>query len=466
MLNPHHGLAWIAGHMKSNGHDVRCAHIRQEEEVKYLKQEIKNYSPDCIGFSLVTNQRQYLDTFVNTCREDFKGLIVVGGVHATLAPEDTLKCESIDGVCIGEGERSMVSLAEHIDKNKPYHFVPSFRWRNRSGSKDSFINNCVGSFESDISRLSYPDYSIFNMDLIIKENSMAGYMPIMISRGCPFVCTYCCNKAIKDVYPERHEYFRILAPGQAINLLRYLKERFAIKGFNFADDFLICNVNWFSKFTKKYVDKIKLPYVCNSRVEILQNKEIAVMLKESACKQVSFGIESGDEDYRKTFLKRNYSNRQILTASKLLHEVGIPFSTYNIMGFPFETKEQMEKTVKINKSVRPHSGMVFFFYPYPGTELYKMCVENNLLRPERMSKVGGFMERPVIKLTNCREQDCVKTHRKLFLYFKSRKAARLFQIDSSGFDNILYTVMRLAPKLFIYMARGKFVPNFLKRAVL
>jgi radical SAM superfamily enzyme YgiQ (UPF0313 family) len=56
-----------------------------------------------VGVSLVTNQRQYLDPFVNACRENFKGLIIAGGVHATLAPEDTLKCEGIDGVCIGEG---------------------------------------------------------------------------------------------------------------------------------------------------------------------------------------------------------------------------------------------------------------------------------------------------------------------------------------------------------------------------
>ena len=153
--------------MKSNGHDVRCAHIRKKEELKYLKQELKSYLPDCVGISLVTNQRQYLDTIVDACREKFKGLIIVGGVHATLAPEDTMKCEGIDGVCIGEGERPLAVLADHLDNNKPYYAVPSFRWRNKKVGGDNFISNCVNSFERDISKLSYPDYSIFNVDLII-----------------------------------------------------------------------------------------------------------------------------------------------------------------------------------------------------------------------------------------------------------------------------------------------------------
>ena len=301
------------------------------------------------------------------------------------------------------------------------------------------------------------------MDLIIEEGAISGYMPLMISRGCPYACTYCCNKAIKDIYPKSNGYFRILKPKQAIDLLLYIKERFPIKGFNFADDLFVWQYNWFSEFTERYIKEINLPYVCNARIEILKNKEILLMLKESGCKQVSFGIESGDEDYRKSILKRNYSNSDILVASELLHEVGIPFSSYNIIGFPFETKKQMKKTVEINKSIRPNSGMVFFFYPYPGTELYKLCVDNNILHSKEMSKVDGFMERPVIKFTNCTEQDCINIHRDLFLYFKVRKVSRLLKIDSAIFDRLLYTFMRLSPNLFIHMGKEKYVPKYLKK---
>jgi len=419
--------------------------------------EIRSYQPDCVGFSLTTNQRQYLDEFVNACRERFTGPIVVGGAHATLAPEDTLKCENVDGVCIGEGERAMALLGERLDNSKDYYDIPSFRWRVREGDNVGFVDNGVEMFEQDLSKWPYPDYSVFDMEKIISEGAMSGYMPVMISRGCPYICTYCCNKAIKSVYPESSGYFRILEPRQAIELLKYVKEKFSITGFNFADDLLICNVKWFTEFTKLYIDEINLPYVCNSRVELLQTKEIAVMLKESGCKQLSFGIESGDEQYRKKMLKRSYTNEQIITAANMLHDVGVPFSSYNIMGLPFETKEQLEKTLALNISIRPDSGMVSFFYPYPGTELHRLSVEKGLIQPSKINNIDSFMEKPVIKFVNCSERVCRKIKQKLFLYFKTRKLAASLGINNRFFYAVVYRIMSLAPKFFMCVGKGKFL---------
>lgn len=461
VLNPHHGLAWMAGYIRNNGHNVKCIHIHSKNDMGCFADEIENYQPDCVGFSLTTNQRQYLDEFVNACRQKFAGLIVAGGVHATLAPEDTLKCENIDGVCIGEGEKAMALLGDRLDNNKACYDVPSFRWRVRESVKPGFVDNSVGSFEKDISELPYPDYSIFDMKRIISKGAIPGYMPVMISRGCPYACTYCSNKAIRSVYPENSGYFRILKPRQAIELLKYVKEKFSTRGFNFADDLLICNIKWFTEFSKLYIDEINLPYVCNSRIEMLQTKEIAVMLKESGCRQLSFGIESGDEQYRKEKLKRNYSDEQIIKAAGILHDVGVPFSSYNIIGFPLETKRQMERTLQINKLIRPTSGMVFYFYPYPGTELYKTCHERQLLKPETMSEVDGFMEKPVIKFVNCSEQDCIKIRQKLFLYFKTRKLAVSLGINNRFFDAAVYRTMCLAPNFFKWVGRGKFLRGIL-----
>lgn len=463
VLNPHHGLAWLSGYMKNEGHIVKCLYIQNKaSDMDRFIDEIESYQPDCVGFSLTTNQRQYLDEFVNACKQRFAGPIVVGGAHATLAPEDTLKCENVDGVCIGEGERAMAMLGERLDNNKSYHDIPSFRWRVRDGGNAEFVDNGVEMFERDLSKFPYPDYSVFDMERIISEGAISGYMPVMISRGCPYICTYCSNKAIRSVYEKSVGYFRILEPRQAIELLKFFKENFHIRGFNFADDLLICNVKWFTEFTKLYIDEINLPYVCNSRIEMLQTREIAVMLKESGCRQLSFGLESGDEQYRREMLNRNYSNKHIITAARLLHEVGVSFSSYNIMGLPFETKEQMEKTLAINILIRPDSGMVSFFYPYPGTELHRLCVEKKLIQPAKINKIGSIMEKPVIKFVNCSEQDCLKLRQKLFLYFKTRKLIRLFRINSICFESMLYKIMCLVPNFFTCFGKGKFIPVFLK----
>jgi len=463
VLNPHHGLAWMAGYLKNSGHSVKCIHIQNKDDVGCLVNEVEEYQPDCVGFSLTTNQRKYLDECVDACRREFTGPIVVGGVHATVAPEDTLQCEKVDGVCIGEGEKAMALLGRRIDNKEAYYDIPSFRWRVRDDVQADVVDNGVELFEEDISRLPYPDYSVFDMERIISDGAIPGYMPVMISRGCPYMCTYCSNKAIRNVYPKSSGYFRILGPREAIELLKSLKDTFSIKGFNFGDDLLICNVKWFGEFSKLYSDEIGLPYVCNSRIEMLQTREIAVMLKESGCRQLSFGLESGDEQYRKEMLKRSYSNEQIVKAASLLHDVGVPFSSYNIMGLPFETKEQMEKTLAINIAIRPDSGMVSFFYPYPGTELHRLCVEKGLMRPAKVDEADGMMEQPVIEFVNCDEEDCLGMRQKLFLYFKTRKLAGVLRINSARFDSILYGIMCLAPNFFSRFGKGRFIPAFLKR---
>lgn len=446
-INPHHGLASLAGYLKSLGHEATCAHIRSEGELATLPEIVSANSPDCIGFSLVTNQRKYLDPFVSACRKSFDGLVICGGVHPTLSPDETLQCEGVDGVVIGEGEYPLATLAEKIENNETNRSILSFRWKEKSLNNANVSSCGVQAFERDINKLSTPDYTIFDVDAIL--DAVGGYLPVIISRGCPYNCTYCCNEAIKSVYPSGRGYFRILNPQHAIDQLKSFKERFPIKGFIFEDDLLIWNKKWFTDFATAYTKEIGLPYICNSRFELVRDKELVTSLKESGCKQVMFGLESGDEEYRKSYLKRAYSNESVYTATRLLRDAGVPFFTYNIMGFPFETEEQMTKTYELNREIRPQSGQVFFFYPYPGTDLYEICKKNDLLKPELMNDVAGYTEKPVIKLTSCTESDCVKVHHKLFTYLLVRKVSKVIHTDKVWVDNLIHKAMLLTPKTMI-----------------
>lgn len=461
VLNPHHGLASLAGHLAGDGHHVRCIHVRTTGQIGAIPQAVADQHPDCVGFSVVTNQRHYLDRAVAACRRRHDGLVVAGGIHATLAPRDVLACDGIDGVCVGEGERPMAQLAGQIDRGGPCRSLDCFIWKARPGLPEPTPHR-PQMFAPDLAQLSRPDYSIFNMPDILAHGSVPGIMSVMVSRGCPYNCTYCCNKAIKSSYPQSKGYFRMLEPDAAVDLLASLVEQFDMRGFNFGDDLLVCNRKWFSAFTERYVERIARPYVCNSRVEMLQSPEIASMLKDSGCLQVSFGLESGDEELRRTVLNRTYTNQQVRTAARLLHEVNLPFSTYNIMGFPGETRRQMQRTLDLNREIRPTTGMVFFFFPYPGTELHERCLADGLVDSATLEKVDGFTERPVIRMTHCTERDCLEMHRRLFLYFKTRKAARVFHVDRPWFDSLLYGMMRLAPGLFLKLGRGKFLPRFLR----
>lgn len=459
--SPNHGIAWIAGYLKSLGHQVNCCALRKAEQIDICIQAIRDYEPNCIGFSFTTSQRRYLDYYAEGIRKYFNGLIICGGVHATLDPEDVLKCEAVDGACIGEGEFPLSILAEHIDKGTEYRDIPSFWWKSKSPAGCRIIKNEVSPFIEDLSSLPFPDYTLFDMNKI--HQLLSGYSNVMISRGCPYSCSYCCNHAIKSVYSKKTHYFRILSPEKSVEFLMHHKLAFPeTKGLIFEDDLLLWNKEWFAAFFKMYVERIGIPFMCNGRFEMVQDVKTAQILKNAGCRMINFGLESGDESYRKHYLKRNISDHQILNSAKVLTAVNVNYFTYNIFGFPMETKNMMDKTIAINKKIRPSSGQAFFFYPYPGTELYNLCKENGLLMPEKMKQVSGYKESPIIKLTNCKEKECVKSQENLQLYFMARRLSSLLGIEHQIFESIVHHLLLCWPSLFTRLLSKD---NIVKRAL-
>ena len=102
-------------------------------------------------------------------------------------------------------------------------------------------------------------------------------------------------------------------------------------------------------------------------------------LKGSGCTNVCIGIESGSEKIRKEVLNRNVSNKQIKNAFKTCHDVGLPTYSYNIVGLPYETTAEIKETIDLNREVGPNFLQVSIFQPYPGTALYKLCIDNQWL---------------------------------------------------------------------------------------
>ena len=103
------------------------------------------------------------------------------------------------------------------------------------------------------------------------------------------------------------------------------------------------------------------------------NQESVTLLKESGCKKINIGVESGDETLRKTVLNRNITNDQIIKAFDLARDNCLETMSFNIIGFPGETRESIKKTIELNKKIRPTYAQVSVFYPYVGTPLGDLC---------------------------------------------------------------------------------------------
>ena len=334
-------------------------------------------------------------------------------MHCTLVKEKIFdEFSEIDAVCIGEGEFPLKELSYRLDKNENYLSTQSFYFKTDNG----IIKNPILPLK-DIDTLAFPEYSLFNYEKILAESGHC--FPMMLARGCPFNCNYCCNHVIRNVYPNKNNYVRIPSVDHSIkiiknNLTLYPKTQKII----FADDTFTLRKSWLFEFCEAYKKEIDLPFLCNARVETIDD-QVAKCLKSAGCVSIDFGVESGNEWLRKYILNRKHSNKQIKKAFNITKKNAIKSFSFNMVGLPFETAEMAKDTLKLNLEIQPNFGKCFYFYPYPGSTLYKLCLDHGLLLNNTES-VSGYLEAPCIKETFMSHAEIKKQFELLNLFFFTR----------------------------------------------
>jgi radical SAM superfamily enzyme YgiQ (UPF0313 family) len=156
--------------------------------------------------------------------------------------------------------------------------------------------------------------------------------------------------------------------------LRHLVEKWDAEYVYFlSDTFLVMPDKEFDKFIDIY-SEFKLPFWIQSRAEDVTKAQM-VKLKEVGCHRMSIGLEHGNEDFRHRLLKKKYKNKQIIRAAEILHELDIPLSINNIIGFPDETRELVFDTIELNRQLKFDTTNAYAFTPFHGTPLHQLCVD-------------------------------------------------------------------------------------------
>ena len=212
------GLKYIAANAKANGHDVRILFIPGYLEAELhpaIEKFISDYSPDLIGISLMSIEYYPARNITRLLKKKFNIPIIWGGVHVIIKPDECIKYT--DYICTGEGERTVVSLVEHLQSGD-INSIPEIPgiWTNRDGE---VIRNPAAQPETDLDSLPFqeylPDYffafhnsGIHNLsenEKLFRTYALyGGTCHMMIStRGCSFKCSYCGNSAFMKVYGRK-----------------------------------------------------------------------------------------------------------------------------------------------------------------------------------------------------------------------------------------------------------------------
>ena len=390
----HLGSGYLSACLKRSGHDVAYLHLVEPVTREGFLEWLGNQDVGLVAFSTTSLMFPKVKELARWAKEETGLPVVVGGVHPTLDPSGTLQVPHIDFACLGEGEWTLVELAEALEGRGRVEEIGSLwgRWRGRE------FSNPVRPLVEDLDTLPFPDRSIYDMSKMAPDQRER--ITVMASRGCPYHCRYCSNHAQRRAYPNGDRYVRFRSVDNVLAELEGLAEQAeGIDHVRFDDDILTLRRPWFEEFVEKYPRRIGLPFICNSRVDLLDEEKIR-RLAEAGCKTICMGIESGNPYVRRELLGRRMSDSRILEAFHLCRKYGIGTVSLNMMGFPREDFSMVLDTVKLNARARPGLSQITVFFPFPGTVLYDICREDGILPEEELDTL--FTRRSSLNLDKLR----------------------------------------------------------------
>jgi len=345
-----------------------------------IKNKVEDFQPNLIAISSTEDMWQLGMMLLEGIR-DYKVKnsipVIAGGVFPTFAPEIAIQNSLVDMVCVGEGENALLDLCYRIGNKKRYDDVTNL-WVKVDGS---LIKNDITS-PVDINDTPIIDVSLFEEKRLYRPMAGKWYkmLPIETIRGCPYKCAYCNSPAQVDMYKNKlnSNFFRKKMADLVYKEAKYFKEELGAEYLYFwADTFLAMNNREFDQFCEMYKD-IGLPFWMQTRPETLTDDKVD-RLADVGLHRISFGVEHGNEEFRKKYLARSFKNRDMIEKLKIPHNYGVQFSVNNITGFPHETRKLAMDTVELNRYIDSDNQNLYAFVPFHGTPLRKISEELGLV---------------------------------------------------------------------------------------
>lgn len=361
------GVMYLSAALKKNGHEVEVFLGNGDER---LAREIAEFRPDLLAFSCFTGSEAWCVRMAALVKERVSVKVMLGGPHPTFFP-DIIREKPVDIICRGEGDEAIVDIAAMLER-RVYATDVANCWFSVDGR---IVTNDPRPLVEDLDRLPCPDRELYRKKYPYLRTD---HLVVFTGRGCPFDCTYCFNKSLKEIYRDKGRYVRKRSADGVIDEIAAARARSPVKTVYFQDDTFFFSKQWLSEFAVKYAERIGIPYICLMRAEQADEESVA-LLKASNCRRVFFGVESGSERLRFTVLHRHIPDAQLVGAGLLLKRYRMPFRTYNMLGLPGETIEDAFKTVAINTAMKTDYPWCSLFYPYPGTELGSQVMRSGLL---------------------------------------------------------------------------------------
>jgi anaerobic magnesium-protoporphyrin IX monomethyl ester cyclase len=366
---PPFGVLYLAAVAEQAGHEVSIEAVAPGRTCL----DLTGY--DAAGFSLASSATYGLmlaarreSTFAAGC------LIMAGGVHCNFYPDPSLADFRATVAAYGEAEEAILDILARAG-SRDFSGIPGILWRDADGQ---VRRNPPRPLIRDIDQLPLPARHLLPAQSVVMADRLAGtdlrMAHVMLSRGCPFPCSFCAAGQSRIQYRS----------GQSARTeLEHLISAYGIEGFAIVDDNFIVSKAKVADICD-HITTLGLRWSALSRVDTVSPPLLAKMAA-SGCIEVKYGMESGSEPLLKA-MRKNTTRDKIRAAVHATTDAGIAAKAFIIHGFPGEDDHTTDETISLLAELAPHLARVslFRFVPLPGTEVYE--------QPDRYGITGTHLQ--------------------------------------------------------------------------
>lgn len=397
--SPQVGLSSLAGTLEREGHDCRIVDItflEDHEVAGAYRRVLEEYKPDLIGVSCRSTEWETAQAMLRMADPGVP--VIAGGPHPTIAPEEVIADKCIDMLVRGEGEEAIIDLINRIEGGVSLTDMPNL-WIKQDGE---IHRNDVRPLIQDMDALAMPRWDIWD-ERHFREHYQQVFSPdakifgdLETSRGCPYSCPYCLTPVMQQLYKGKGKYHREKSARRIIAEVEKFIQDKNIDYVRFVDETFILNRKRLREFCELYKG-IHLPFSFSTRPETVSD-EMMRLLAGAGARAVSFGLESGNEQYRREMLNRRTNQQEVIDAVALAKKYDVKTFAFVMIGLPNENRALIQDTLELINLLKPDIFQITIFYPFEGTPFYDYCIKEGLIDKdhERLTEIwkGSVLKQP------------------------------------------------------------------------
>jgi radical SAM superfamily enzyme YgiQ (UPF0313 family) len=294
--------------------------------------------------------------------------VIAGGAHVSAWTDDVIEDLNVDVLAFGEGEETFDEIVTAVSNGGEPVGIKGTAWRVDGGTEFGPPREPI----SDLDRLPFPAWDLVRIESYerlprpgnVRRNR---YMPIFTSRGCPFQCAYC-----HRTFPKR---FRARSAENVLQELTTLAETYGINDIEIHDDAFNLDLTRAKKICKGIIERglnLSIAFPNGVRSDRL-DRELVSLLARAGTTNMGVAVDTASQRLQKR-VGRLLDIDRVRDAISWAKREGITTVGYFMLGFPTETREELEATVRFAEESDLLFASFFIVTPYPGTPLWEETV--------------------------------------------------------------------------------------------